>query len=92
MIRGVNAARRDAPTLLVNGQPVPFRPGEPVATALIAAGIRYLRNSPTAGTPRGAFCMMGVCQECLARVDGTIRQTCLVEAEEGMRVDLETAA
>lgn len=84
--------RAESPTMLVDGQPVPFRPGEPIALALLAAGIRHLRDSPVAGTPRGAFCFMGVCQECVALVDGTVQQTCLVAAREGIEVTLGRTA
>ncbi len=73
--------------LLVNGAAVPCRPGEPVAAALIAAGIRRLWASP-AGAPSGAFCMAGACQGCLARVDGNWRETCLVAARDGMEIVL----
>jgi D-hydroxyproline dehydrogenase subunit gamma len=38
--------------------------------------------------PRGAFCLMGVCQECVVTVDGTIEQACLVEPLDGMTVTL----
>jgi predicted molibdopterin-dependent oxidoreductase YjgC len=34
---------------------------------------------------------MGVCQECLVRIDGALRQACLVEAKDGMRVELGLA-
>ncbi|WP_420391679.1 (2Fe-2S)-binding protein [Acuticoccus sp.] len=78
----------DGVTLWVDGRPLRCRKGEPVASALIADDIRYLRDSPTGGTPRGAFCMMGACQECVADVDGTLRQTCLVPVRDGMRVTL----
>ena len=63
------------------------RAGETIATALLCAGQLDLRRSPRAGGPRGVFCMMGVCQECLIRVDGVVRQACLTPAENGMRVE-----
>lgn len=79
------------PVFYVDGRPVRFRIGEPVATALLAAGIRHLRNSPVEEAPRGAFCFMGVCQECVALIDGEQRQTCLVDAQPGMRISLATS-
>ena len=72
----------------VDGARVPFRPGETVAVALLRAGIVALRSSPAAGMPRGAFCFMGVCQECVAMVDGELRQTCLTPAAPAMTVTL----
>ena len=70
-----------------NDSEVRCRAGETIATALLCAGQLTLRRSPRAGEPRGAFCMMGVCQECLIRVDGVVRQACLTPAVDGMRVE-----
>ncbi len=72
----------------VDGAVVEGRPGESLAACLMAAGRLVLRASPVAGTPRGAFCMMGVCQECLVRVDGTLQQACLLPIADGMAVIL----
>lgn len=69
-----------------NGSGIRCRAGETIATALLCAGQLDLRRSPRTGSPRGAWCMMGVCQECLVRVDGVVRQACLTPAENGMRV------
>lgn len=69
------------------GSEIRCRAGETIAVALLCAGRLDLRRSPRAGSPRGAFCMMGVCQECLVRVDGVLRQACLTPAENGMRVE-----
>ena len=69
----------------VDDRTIDAEPGLSVASALLRAGIRRLRTSPT-GLPRGAFCMMGVCQECLVEVDGVQRQACLVAVEPGMRI------
>ena len=70
-----------------NGTEVRCRAGETVAVALLCAGRLDVRRSPRTGSPRGAFCMMGVCQECLVRVDGVLRQACLTPTEDGMRVE-----
>lgn len=70
-----------------NGSEIRCRAGETVAVALLCVGRLDLRRSPRTGSPRGAFCMMGVCQECLVRVDGVLRQACLTPVEDGMRVE-----
>ncbi len=72
----------------VDGARVPYRPGESVAVALLRAGILTLRRSPAASTPRGAFCFMGVCQECVAMIDGELRETCLTPADGALTVVL----
>jgi predicted molibdopterin-dependent oxidoreductase YjgC len=53
-----------------NGRPVPARPGETIGTALLRAGIRALRTTPLGGRPRGLFCGIGVCHDCLVVVGG----------------------
>lgn len=73
--------------LLFEGSPVPFRPGDSVAAALLAAGVSYLRESPVDESARAPFCMMGVCFECLVEIDGRQnQQSCLTRARPGMVV------
>jgi predicted molibdopterin-dependent oxidoreductase YjgC len=80
-------------TLTFDGKPVPVRPGESVASALLAAGIRATRLTPKSGASRGPYCMMGACFECLAVVDGVPNvQTCLTPARPGMRIERQDGA
>jgi D-hydroxyproline dehydrogenase subunit gamma len=74
--------------IAVAGATIEARAGEMLAATLMAAGIVGLRRSPHAGTPRGAFCLMGVCQECLVRVNDRQRQACLTVVADGMKVEL----
>lgn len=76
----------------VNANVVQAFEGETLIAALAAAGFITLRHSPTAGTPRGAFCLMGVCQECLVHVDGVPVTACLDPVREGMVVVLDKLA
>ena len=82
----------DGITITVDGRPLACYAGETVATALLAAGFRGLRASPRIGAPRGAFCMMGVCQECAIRIDDRVQQACLVRVHQGLRVELGPGA
>lgn len=79
-------ARPAAVGFTFEGTPLTAPAGEPLATALACAGIALLRHSPAAGAPRGAFCFMGSCQECLVLVEGVPRQACLVPVTEGLAV------
>ncbi|MCP5155855.1 MAG: (2Fe-2S)-binding protein [Ectothiorhodospiraceae bacterium] len=81
-------ARPDTVTIEVDGRPLSAHPGESLAVALLAAGIRALRASPRAGGARGAFCFMGACQECVVTVDGRRVTSCLEPVRAGMRVRL----
>ncbi len=52
-----------------DGQPVCGYAEESIAACLTANGVKAFR-SDRAGAPRGMYCGMGVCFECLVRVDG----------------------
>ena len=78
-------------TIDVDGRRIAALSGQSVAAALLAAGIRQLRQSPNARAPRGAFCFMGVCQECAIMIDGRLRQACMVRVREGLSVELRGA-
>ncbi|MGE3174974.1 MAG: (2Fe-2S)-binding protein [Planctomycetota bacterium] len=69
------------------GRPFAARPGETVAMALWAAGERRLRGSSKDGAPRGVLCNMGICYECLVRVDGAVVRACMTEVQDGMAVE-----
>jgi predicted molibdopterin-dependent oxidoreductase YjgC len=88
---GQTAPGHDTPcmaTITVDGAVLEVATDGSLAGALLGAGIRHLRNSPRDGTPRGALCFMGVCQECAIMIDGRIQQACQVRPRSGMRVEL----
>lgn len=69
-------------------RPVQAREGQSVAAALLAAGHRDLRLTSRLGQPRGAFCGMGVCFDCLVQVDGCANvRACQVAVADGMQVE-----
>jgi D-hydroxyproline dehydrogenase subunit gamma len=80
-------------TIWFDSQPIPARAGDSVAVALLAAGIATTRTTPVSGAPRGPFCMMGACFDCLAVVDGRGNvQTCMTPVRDGMRVQTQHGA
>jgi len=69
-----------------DGQEIEALPGESIAATLAAAGIVAVRSARS-GAPRGPFCGMGVCFDCLVSVDGRPSQrACLTKIEAGMDV------
>lgn len=75
-------------TLTIDGQPVSAEPGETVAAVLLRQASAASRSTPVNESPRAPYCMMGVCFDCLAIVDGVAStQTCMVTVREGMRVE-----
>jgi predicted molibdopterin-dependent oxidoreductase YjgC len=75
--------------IVVDGFTIAAYAGENLAAALMASGVLRLRHSPRSAAPRGAFCLMGVCQECVVQVNGALRQACLVPIEQGLVVELK---
>ncbi len=79
--------------LTIDGVAVELRAGETVAAALFLAGHKAGRTTPVSGAPRGPYCMMGVCFDCLVEIDGEgNRQACMIEAREGMVVKRQMGA
>lgn len=75
------------------GRPLPARPGDTVAAALLAAGHWRFRTTAVSGAARGPFCMMGVCFDCLVEIDGVAnRQACMIEVRDGMQVRRQSGA
>jgi len=74
-------------TLWVDGRTVHAEWGDTVAGALLAAGIRVLRRTAGRGEPRGLYCCMGACYECVVftETDGFVR-ACMTPAREGMQL------
>jgi 2Fe-2S iron-sulfur cluster protein len=66
------------------GRPIPVEPGQTIAAALIAAGIRSWRTTRHDAAPRGLFCGIGACYDCLVTVNNAAPQrACLVVANDG---------
>ncbi|GAA2439213.1 (2Fe-2S)-binding protein [Actinomadura vinacea] len=53
----------------VDGQPLQGVRGQTIAGVLLAAGRLAWREGPS-GAPRGVFCGIGVCFDCLVTVNG----------------------
>ena len=70
-------------TIVFDGQTIEAFAGETVAAALIASGVRATRSSP-AGAPRGPFCLMGSCQECAVRINGSKVLACMTDVSDGL--------
>lgn len=86
-------ADRDVVDIVVDGVAVMARLGDTVAAAMLASGWSCNRTTPVTGAPRGPFCMMGACFECLVSIDGRAsQQACLVTVAPGMRVETQQGA
>jgi sarcosine oxidase subunit alpha len=73
----------------VNGRSTTAHVGETIHAALIAAGYCQFRKSKT-HQPRGVFCGMGVCHECVVTVNnGPTQRACVTVVEEGMEIEID---
>jgi predicted molibdopterin-dependent oxidoreductase YjgC len=83
---GPGLQRGPALTLTLDGAKVTAYEGETLAALLLAEGHIATRTTP-AGEPRGVFCGMGVCFDCLVVVDGVPNtRACMTAVREGMEV------
>ncbi|MDR2181710.1 MAG: (2Fe-2S)-binding protein [Treponema sp.] len=77
-------------TILYNGNPIPAKTGEPVAAALLAAGVRAFRETAKLRQPRGIYCGIGRCTDCVMIVDGEPNvRTCVTPVRPGMSVQTQ---
>jgi sarcosine oxidase subunit alpha len=77
-------------SLQIDGRTVVAYQGETAAAVLLAEGMRAFRRTRQDGQPRGLFCGMGICYECLVTVDGVPNiRACLTPAAEGMRIETQ---
>ncbi len=76
--------------IIVDGKEIPAKEGEPIAAALLAAGIRKFRYTAKEGKPRGIFCGIGRCTDCTMTVDGQPNvRTCVTPVRNGMIVETQ---
>lgn len=74
-------------TVTIDGEPALAYPGETVAAVLLASGQQTFRHTAE-GAPRGLFCGMGVCFDCLVTVDGQPDvRACMTTVQPGMVVE-----
>jgi len=74
-------------TIIVDGKEIPAREGEMIAAALTAAGIKTFRTTPIKHKPRGIFCGIGQCTDCIMEIDGVMNvRACMTIAKPGMVV------
>ena len=77
-------------TITVDEQEVRAIEGEPIAAALIAAGITTFHRTQKFNEPRGVFCAIGRCNDCIMTVDGVPNvRTCVTPARPGMKIQTQ---
>jgi len=82
--------RKKKINIYVDDKPISAIEGDTILTALLAQGIRINRITKKRKEPRGLFCGIGRCTDCVMIVNGipSVR-TCVTFVEEGMRVETQ---
>lgn len=77
-------------TFLYDGRELTGYEGEPIAVALKASGVMTHRYTKKDHKPRGIFCAIGRCTDCVMTVDGKLNvRTCVTPLKEGMKVQTQ---
>ncbi len=73
--------------IYVDGREIEALEGEPIAAALMSVGIRIFRKTVKTGEPRGLYCGIGQCNDCIMEVNGVSNvRTCVTLVESGMLI------
>jgi aerobic-type carbon monoxide dehydrogenase small subunit (CoxS/CutS family) len=80
----------DLVTFEFDGKAMEGYEGEPIAVALRAAGVMTHRHTMKNNTPRGIFCAIGRCTDCVMIVDNKPNiRTCVTPLVAGMKVQTQ---
>ncbi|NVI90954.1 (2Fe-2S)-binding protein [Actinomadura sp. BRA 177] len=87
------AGRREVPLrITVDGEPLTGIEGQTIAGVLLASGRRAWREGPS-GSPRGVFCGIGACFDCLVTVNGVRDvRACARRARDGDTIGTQSRA
>lgn len=76
--------------ITVDGKKLLAKSGEMIAAALLANGIKIHRYTAKEHRPRGIFCGIGQCTDCVMTVNGKANvRTCITPVEDGMVVETQ---
>jgi len=77
-------------TFTFDGKTMTAISGQTLAAALLRNGIRTLRKTRKESKPRGLFCGIGICFDCLVVINGQLNQrACIVEVRDGLIVETQ---
>lgn len=76
--------------IIVDGKPYFAYEGEMIAAALIANSIKAFRYTKHQHKPRGIYCGIGRCTDCIMIVDGVPNvRTCVTPVKNGMIIETQ---
>jgi len=93
MFRLVEDSATDTVTVRIEDREYAVPAGISVAAAVLLCGADKVRTTPVTASPRLPYCMMGICFDCLMRIDGVPnQQACQVEVVENMTIEYQQGA
>ena len=95
MFKYLDAKRRlrESIMITIDGVALEVPAQETLAAAMLQTGRLELRSTAITGAPRSAYCMMGVCFDCLVTIDDQPnQQACMTLVRPGMRVERQVGA
>jgi len=76
--------------IVVDGEGMDAYEGEMIASVLLAYGKNIFRYTKRNKEPRGVFCAIGRCTDCVMTVNGIPNiRTCVTPVEEGMKIETQ---
>jgi len=74
----------------VDGEKITAFEGETIAAVLMASGRRTFRHTAKKNHPRGVYCGIGLCHDCMMIIDGIPNtRSCQTLATPGCRVETQ---
>ena len=76
--------------IVLNGESMMITDGQTVGAFLLEQGQRSTRTTRFGLKPRGMFCGIGICFDCLVTVNGvTNRRACVTRVKEDMSIQTQ---
>ena len=76
--------------ITIDGKPYEAIEGEMIAAVMMANRLMVHRHTAKRGEPRGVYCGIGQCTDCVMTVNGVPNvRTCITPVEDGMRVETQ---
>ena len=73
--------------ITIDGKTIAAHEGQTIGGALTAHGVHALRRTAQRDEPRGLYCVMGMCHDCLVTVNGCANQrACRTQVEDGQQI------
>jgi len=77
-------------SVYIDGQRYEAKKGEVIAATLLANGLKIHRHTAKRHEPRGIYCGIGQCTDCVMTVNGVPNvRTCITEVAEGMVIETQ---